>query len=340
MCTKSRHHVTGQARETEAVNPGFECRKAGSQEKMQTVRSRHFLISRCDLRFQPHLTGHKSGMNTKRRCRTAAYIFRIAKEANTMIRWLLTMAIAAVAILAFSLVSCHSTRTKLAEVKRELADLKAAGEQVAAATAAAQQELAASRKQLVDLQREKEAAARALEEQLRGVLKSKDITISELQGRLTVNILDRVMFDLGETKVKPEGQAVLLKVAQLLKQVPDRQVLVIGHTDNVPVGPKSKSGCASNWELSMARATAAVRFLAEKGGVDPRRIGAAGYGEFRPVADNATTEGRARNRRIAIVILGDDLLGGATPLAPASVADSGAAVPAVGDAAAPGDENR
>ena len=245
-----------------------------------------------------------------------------------MLRIFLAVAVTALAVLAFTLFGWRSTRAELDQVKSQLTALKAAGEQITAETTMAQQELAASRKQLADLQQEKEAAARALEAQLRGVLKSKDITISELQGRLTVNILDRVMFDVGDTKVKPEGKAVLLKVAQLLKQVPDRPILVVGHTDNVPIGLKSKSGCASNWELSTARATSAVRFLCEKGGIEARRVGAAGYGEHRPVADNATADGRARNRRIAIMILGDDLLGAAIPLAPAGEPGPGTPIPA------------
>ena len=143
----------------------------------------------------------------------------------------------------------------------------------------------------------------ALEQQMRAALESKDITISELQGRLTVSIVDRVLFDSGDVEIKPEGQQVLRKVAGILAQHPKRQIHVIGHTDNVPIRRKYPS----NWELSCARATAAVRFLQEQAGVDPRRLGALGYGEFHPLADNATAEGRAKNRRIAIVVLPEEL---------------------------------
>ena len=73
-----------------------------------------------------------------------------------------------------------------------------------------------------------------------------------------------------------------------------------------------RSRFASNWELSTARALTAVHFLTEKAGVDPRRVGAVGYGEYRPIADNSTPEGRARNRRIAITILPDELAGADT----------------------------
>jgi chemotaxis protein MotB len=128
------------------------------------------------------------------------------------------------------------------------------------------------------------------------------------------------MFDSGEAELKPAGAAVLRKVAGVLAQHPNIKVHVIGHTDNVPIRAAARNRFPSNWELSTARATAAVRFLTETAGVDPRRLGAVGYGEFRPVADNATAEGRARNRRIAIVILSEELAGADT--APATTLKS------------------
>ena len=84
----------------------------------------------------------------------------------------------------------------------------------------------------------------------------------------------------------------------------------------MPIRASARSRFPSNWELSTARATAAVRFLTENAGVDPRRLGAVGYGEFRPVADNATPEGRARNRRIAITILSEEMAAADTAPAP------------------------
>lgn len=115
------------------------------------------------------------------------------------------------------------------------------------------------------------------------------------------------MFDSGKAELKPEGKELLLKVAEVLAGIPDQQVLVIGHTDNIPV-TASRHLYATNWELSAARATAAVRFLCETGQVDPRRIGALGYGEHHPIADNATRQGRAKNRRIEVVILDHGVL--------------------------------
>ena len=177
------------------------------------------------------------------------------------------------------------------------------------------EQLAALQTRVADLEQEKAAAAlmaKGLEDEMRADLESKDVTISKLQGKLTVNILDRVMFDSGEAILKPDGAAVMRKIAALLAEHQNLKIHVIGHTDNLPI----RNRFASNWELSTARALAAVHFLTEKAGVDPRRVGAVGYGEFRPIADNATAEGRARNRRIAITILPDELAAADTVAAP------------------------
>ena len=167
-------------------------------------------------------------------------------------------------------------------------------------------QLADLQSKVADLEQEKAQAAqmaKSLEDEMRSDLESKDVTISNLKGKLTVNILDRVMFDSGEAILKPDGEAVMRKVAAILAGHPTLKIHVIGYTDNVPI----RNRFASNWELSTARALAAVHFLTEKACVDPRRVGAVGYGEYRPLADNATAEGRARNRRIAITILPDEL---------------------------------
>lgn len=143
-----------------------------------------------------------------------------------------------------------------------------------------------------------------LETEMRAAIQSRDVAISELHGKLTVSILDRILFDSGEANLKPEGMQVLQQVAGVLAGFTNRQVQVLGHTDNVPIRVRY----ASNWELSTARAVAAVRFLSEKAGVDPRRLSAVGCGEFQPVADNATADGRARNRRIALVVLPEQFI--------------------------------
>jgi chemotaxis protein MotB len=187
-------------------------------------------------------------------------------------------------------------------------------------------QIAALTGQVADLQKEKDSvaqSAKGLEDEMRSDLESKDVTISRLQGKLTVNILDRVMFDSGEAILKPAGETVMRKIAALLAAHPTLKIHVIGHTDNVPI----RSRFASNWELSTARALAAVHFLTEKAGVDPRRVGAVGYGEYRPIADNSTAEGRAKNRRIAITILPDELAAADTVSTTAAPAPAAVAAP-------------
>jgi chemotaxis protein MotB len=198
-----------------------------------------------------------------------------------------------------------SLRTQLDDAKSQLA--------TALADSQTNQDLIATLKgQVADLEKEKETAAqmsKALENEMRSDLQSQDVTISNLKGKLTVSIVDRVMFDSGEAFLKPDGQSVMRKIAAILSEHPQLKIQVIGHTDNVPIRPGARSRFASNWELSTARALAAVHFLTEQAGIDPRRVGAVGYGEFRPVADNSTPEGRAKNRRIAITIVPDELAG-------------------------------
>ena len=202
----------------------------------------------------------------------------------------------------------ESLRTKLDDANASLANAQAENQKD-------QDQIVDLQSKVTDLEQEKDTAAqmaKGLENEMRTDLESKDVTISNLQGRLTVNILDRVMFDSGEAILKPDGESVMRKIAALLAEHPQLKIHVIGHTDNVPIRPEARNRFASNWELSTARALAAVHFLTEKAGVDARRVGAVGYGEFRPLADNATAEGRARNRRIAITILPDELAGADT----------------------------
>ncbi len=209
----------------------------------------------------------------------------------------------------------YASWEKKREVEQARADLATARAAIAKGESEASQlkeQLAAAQAQMADLQKENQSAIQthqSLEDEMRAALESKDVTISQLQGKLTVNILDRILFDSGEAELKPDGAAVLRKVAAILAQHPNLKVHVIGHTDNVPIKPSARNRFPTNWELSTARANAAVRFLCEKAGVDPRRLGAVGYGEFRPVADNSTAEGRARNRRIAITILSEEMAG-------------------------------
>jgi chemotaxis protein MotB len=105
-----------------------------------------------------------------------------------------------------------------------------------------------------------------------------------------------VLFDSGQTTVKPSGRQALTQVASILRSISDRHFQVAGDTDNVPI---SSAAFPSNWELSTRRAVEVVHFLIEQG-MKPELLSAAGYGEFDPVASNDSPEGRKKNRRIEI----------------------------------------
>jgi chemotaxis protein MotB len=128
------------------------------------------------------------------------------------------------------------------------------------------------------------------------------IVITELKGKLTVDVVDKILFDSGQAEIKPEGLAVLKRVVDILISVTDKMIRVEGHTDNVPIKGALANRYPTNWELSAARAITVTRYL-EKAGLDPALLSAAAFGEYQPVADNATAEGRAKNRRIAIILL-------------------------------------
>jgi chemotaxis protein MotB len=137
-----------------------------------------------------------------------------------------------------------------------------------------------------------------LVEALEAELSAGQIEIDNLRGRLQVRALEKILFATGSAQVKPEGRRVLDSVAQAISRLPG-EIRVEGHTDPVPI---SSERFPSNWELSVARATSVVRYLIERG-VAEQRLSAAGYAYHRPIADNDSAEGRARNRRIEIVLV-------------------------------------
>jgi chemotaxis protein MotB len=134
-------------------------------------------------------------------------------------------------------------------------------------------------------------------------IKKGKITITQLKGKLKVNMVDEILFDSGMATIKPQGVKVLERVGKVLLNVKDQAISIEGHTDNVPIGPDLATKYPTNWELSAARATAVARYLQEKIGVDPRSISATGYGQYQPIASNETEKGRTRNRRIEIVLV-------------------------------------
>ena len=175
------------------------------------------------------------------------------------------------------------------EQARVIADLRQQAEQL-------QTELDTLKESKGELVRAKEELEKKLKEELAG----GDLSVAMEERGVVVTVLDRVLFDSGKAELKESAKTTLDKVASVLAaKVPNHLVYVEGHTDNDPI---RYSGWRSNWELSTARATEVVHYFIDSQGVPPNRLVAAGYGEYHPVTSNETLEGKAKNRRVEIVI--------------------------------------
>lgn len=135
-------------------------------------------------------------------------------------------------------------------------------------------------------------------QKLKGMIDAGQLRVATRAGRLVIQLPNDVLFDSGQTALKPAGVAALSQLAKVLGTVQGRAFQVAGHTDNVPI---QTSRFRSNWELSTARAVEVVHALVTRG-VAPNELSAAGYGEFDPIASNAAPDGRAKNRRIEITL--------------------------------------
>jgi chemotaxis protein MotB len=142
---------------------------------------------------------------------------------------------------------------------------------------------------------------RILEERLSQEISDKIVKLKMMEKGLVITFVADILFDSGKSKLRPEAHATMDKVTRVLNEnVPDLKVGIEGYTDNEPI---QASGWKSNWELSVARALSVLHYLQDEKSVEGRRLSVIGYGEQRPVADNAGKEGRQLNRRVEIVIM-------------------------------------
>ena len=146
------------------------------------------------------------------------------------------------------------------------------------------------REDIAQLQKQKEIEVQKTSKTYENLLDSMkseiskgEVTISELKGKLTVNLVDSVLFDSGKAEVKENGLVVLQKVIDILKNVKDKTIRIEGHTDNVPIVGALTRKYPTNWELSAARAINVARYLQQQG-LDPALLAAVAYGGFKPVA--------------------------------------------------------
>lgn len=142
----------------------------------------------------------------------------------------------------------------------------------------------------------------SLQDKMKDEIAHGDIRLTQSGGKLRVDLVDKILFDSGEAKISKRGESVLARVGAILAAIDDKQIQVSGHTDAAKISEKLAGEFPTNWELSGARAINVVRFLQEKAGVPGGRLVASGYGEYQPIAKNHSPAGRARNRRIEILL--------------------------------------
>lgn len=195
---------------------------------------------------------------------------------------------------------------EVSEVSAQAQTLKSELGQTSADLANTQKNLQATTEEVERLRKQREQvekmaqAFKSLALKLKSMVDSGKLSVVVRNGRMTLNLPDDILFPSGSATLKKEGQEAIRGLAEVLKDVGDRNFLVCGHTDNLAV--KRGGAFKSNWELSTARALTVTRLLIDSG-VDQKRLAAAGYADVDPVGDNAVDEGRRKNRRTEIVLM-------------------------------------
>lgn len=191
-------------------------------------------------------------------------------------------------MLAALSLGCSSNKDLVAAQEQQIADLQTQ-------VADLEGQLAAEKKRSDELNAELEAALAEYQQK-------EQVLLEKIDDKSVITVSDAMMFQSGSVQLTQKATEILDAVADVLGRYPDREIRVAGHTDNVGIGLEFQEKFKSNWELSTARATSVLHYLRSKHNIEPGRVAAVGYGEFRPVADNSTPEGRASNRRVVIEV--------------------------------------
>ncbi len=184
---------------------------------------------------------------------------------------------------------------KTAALEKKVAELQTQNKELTTTSVKLEQEK--------DVLQAKSAQYEQLTSSLQNQIASGQVEISELRGKMTVKLKDRILFPSGSAALNKDGKGALDAVADAFKELKDKNVVVAGYTDDVPTG--SKSGFKDNWDLSTARAVTVVRYLQSKG-VEPTMLGAEGFSQYRPLAQNDSAQNRSLNRRIEIALTAAD----------------------------------
>lgn len=190
----------------------------------------------------------------------------------------------------------------LNELKSTQADLNAREDKLRAA----EKELEERNAKLIELQNilaQKDQAVKDLKKKVMDALvgfNNNGLTVHEKNGKVYVSLEEKLLFKTGQWSVNPKGQDAIHQLGQVLAKNPDINIMVEGHTDNVPMHGSGE--VKDNWDLSVMRATAVVKILTQNKQIDPKQIIAAGRSEYLPLATNETAEGRQMNRRTEIIL--------------------------------------
>ena len=207
----------------------------------------------------------------------------------------------------------ENSSAAIAENSRQNRELLAQLEEKERALAAEQarlekleKDLAARSKRVNELEgliAAKDAKMNALKDAISKALtdfEGKGLTVEQRDGKVYVSMENKLLFNSGSWAVNADGRQAVNQLGNVLAQNPDISVLIEGHTDNVPYG--GNGPLKDNWDLSTKRATAIVQILRNNNNIDPQNLTAAGRGEYAPVASNDTAEGKAKNRRIEVIL--------------------------------------
>lgn len=194
---------------------------------------------------------------------------------------------------------------KIKELEGQLGNLDETTKSKEAELGKVQGEKAATEKELEELRHQKEAAEKriaaykALQDKFRALVDTGKLQVVFRNGQMTLKLPSGILFPSGSADLSKGGQGALADVVKILLEFKDRRFMVAGHTDDQPIKTRE---FPNNWYLSTARANSVVQFMIKQG-FPAKALGAAGYGEFDPVADNKTEPGREQNRRIEIILV-------------------------------------
>ena len=187
---------------------------------------------------------------------------------------------------------------EIAALRARVNDLEVIRDQLQRASSELKERVEAKEKELAALRSTQDELVEGLKKEIA----DKQVQVERVRDQLRVEMVDEILFDSGESVIKPAGLEVLRRVGAILKKVQGRQIEVQGHTDNVPIVGQLAKRFPTNWELSAARATNVARFLQDEAKIEPALLSAAGFSEYRPRSPNDGDEGRRKNRRIEILL--------------------------------------